>query len=197
MTRFSLARRTGRHVRRAGAGRRLAGTAALLAGSVAVALIGTGGTYALWNDSAVAGMGTIRSGSTAITVNGVQDYRIPTDARLLGPGHPLLSTLTVKNSGTTSVTAKVSTTSVTQTGALADNLTATLTSLPAGGSCSAGLPGGLTAPLIGYTTTVQVLPVGAVIELCLEIKMIANAGTTTQNGTATYIMTFDAVQVRP
>jgi predicted ribosomally synthesized peptide with SipW-like signal peptide len=164
---------------------------------VAVALVGTGGTYALWNDSEIAGMGTIRSGSTAITVNGVQDYRIPADARLLGPGHPLLSTLTMKNSGTTPLSAKVSTTSITQTGALADNLTATLTTVPEGASCSAGMPGGLTAPLVGFTTSAQVLPVGVVVNLCLEIRMVAGASTTTQNGAATYTMTVDAVQVRP
>lgn len=164
--------------------------------ATSVALVGTGTTYALWNGETAVNASTVTSGSTSLSINGATDYAIPLDLTKIGPGQSVWTPLTVLNTGTTPLSAAVSSaTIIAQTNGLADNLAITLT--PAA-TCVGNLGGGVTAPLASFTTaaTPYLMAAGSTVQLCLEVTMNANAPATVQGGAANFSLTFDAVQVR-
>ena len=164
--------------------------------AMSVALVGTGTTYALWNDETSVNASTVTSGSTSLSLNGTTDYAIPLDLTKIGPGQSVWTPLTVLNTGTTPLSAVVSSTTViAQTNGLADNLAVTLT--PAA-TCVAALGGGVTAPLASFATTSApyALAIGETVQLCLEVTMNADAPPSVQGGAANFSLTFDAVQTR-
>ena len=164
--------------------------------ATSVALVGTGTTYALWNSETAVNASTVTSGSTSLSINGTTDYAIPLDLTKIGPGQSVWTPLTILNTGTTPLSAAVSSATINaQTNGLADNLTITLT--PAA-TCVGNLGGGITAPLAAFTTaaTPYLMAAGSTVQLCLEVTVNANAPATVQGGTANFSLTFDAVQVR-
>lgn len=175
--------------------RGLLSAATVVAASVAIAVAGTGVSYALWTSTVRLDGGTISSGSTAITINGAQDYTIGWGASKIGPGNPLFTTLKVANAGTTPVTTTMTTTSFAQANALADNLTVTIATLAAGDTCDARLTAAVAKPLVGFTAPAPAIPAGESVDLCLGMSLAGAAPATVQGGTASFTMTIDAVQV--
>lgn len=177
--------------------RRMLVVAGIIAIAVTVALVATGGSYALWNGTAVVNASTVTSGSSSLTVNNVTNYAIPgMNVSAIGPGQSAVALVTVRNTGSTKLSTTVTSTIVTaQTNALADELSVTLT--PAT-SCSPGLGGGVTGRLSTFTTTATpyVLPPLTSLALCLEVTMDLDAPVSTQNGTAAFTLRIDAAQVR-
>lgn len=164
--------------------------------ATSVALVGTGTTYALWNGETAVNASTVTSGSAGLSINGTADYAIPLDLAKIGPGQSVRTPLTIANTGTTPLSAAVSSaTIIAQTNGLADNLAITLT--PAA-TCVGTLEGGVSAPLASFTTaaTPYLMAAGSTVQLCLEVTMNANAPATVQGGAANFSLTFDAVQVR-
>ena len=180
----------------AGPVRKILVATAGIALAMSVGLVGTGTTYALWNGETAVNASTVTSGSASLSINGTTNYAIPLDLTKIGPGQSVWTPLTVRNTGTTALSAVVSSTTVTaQTNGLADNLVITLTQ---SATCAANLSGGVTAQLATFNTTASpyVMAVGSTVQLCLEAKMNAAAPMTVQGGTANFSLTLDAVQVR-
>ena len=177
--------------------RKLIVTAGMFALAIILALVGTGTSYALWNGTSVVDASTVTSGSTGLTVNGVTSYSIPgMDTIKIGPGQSVVAPLTLVNTGTIPLSTTISGTTVTsQTNALADELTITVT---ASATCTTGLVGGTTARMAEFATsaTPVVMEAGSTLQLCLVVTMDADAPVSVQGGTATFTMYFDAAQVR-
>lgn len=165
---------------------------------LAVVLVAAGrGTGALWNDSANLGAGTIRSGTLTLLVgaNGTEVKSYAFDglsATNLGPGSYVQAPLSIRNGGTTKMTYRLSSFSLTPA-ALQSATTLTST---VGGSCPAqGAPSG---PSVDLATARPLAP-GAAEQVCLQLTLRSDApqagvaGTGSTNNT---VLTFAAVQVR-
>lgn len=189
-------RRSPASARRGGTIRNILGAAGVFTIAIVLAIFGSGVTYTLWNDSTQIDGSTLSSGSTGITIDGVTNYTFDNlDLTTIGPGQSVTAVVTLANTGTTPLSATVASTTVTsQTNAMADHLSITLT--PAL-ECAPGLAG-LTAPMTGFTTVSAplLLDVAAQKTICLEVTMNADAPPTVQGGTATFTMSIDAIQSR-
>src|SRR5690606_40432045 len=76
-------------------------SAAAIAGACILAVLATGGSYALWSDSAAIDGGTISAGSTGLTVEGRSEYTIPSSSWSgLLPGDTASRQLRLANTGT-------------------------------------------------------------------------------------------------
>ena len=181
--------------RPASAVRRMLSTAGIALACITIAVAGSGGSYALWNGVADVNAGTVRSGSTAITVNGMQNFTMDWDAATIGPGQPVYTTLAIANIGTTPVSTSVTTTSTAQIKGLADNLAVRVTPLTAGSVCDASLTTSPPAALVGFMAQAPQIQPGASVNLCLELSLVDSAPATVQGGSATFTITIDAVQV--
>jgi hypothetical protein len=175
------------------AARRLLSAVTAVGASVVIAVAGAGASYALWTSTVPLDGGTISAGSTAITVNGVQDYTIDLGDKV-GPGNPVFTVLSLANIGSTPVAPSVTTTAFAQTNALADNLTVMIAPLAAGDSCGIGLLGA-TSPLVGFSSPMEAIPAGGSARVCFGIGLATAAPITVQDGTASFTITIDAVQV--
>lgn len=182
-----------RHVRSQPASftrRTLASTGIFIA-AIALALIGTGTSYALWNVKAMVNASAVTSGTASLTVTSPTGM----DVSALSPGQSVVAAVTLTNIGSSHLNANVTSTTVVKND-LSDSLTIHLTP---SATCSAGLSGGVTAAMNGFTTpstTPYDLPVGTSVQLCLEIKLLASAPVTAQNLSASPVATFTATQVR-
>lgn len=167
--------------------------------AVALALLGTGTSYALWNGTSEVDASRVTSGSTDVTINEVRDYSIPgLDLTTIGPGQSVMTPepITVANTGTTPLSVTVSsTTVVSQTNALADDLTVTIVFAS---TCSADLTGGVTRRMAEFTTADSpiVLQPATASQLCLKVTMDTDAPASVQGGTVAFTLNIDALQVR-
>jgi hypothetical protein len=160
--------------------------------AVTVALVATGGTYALWNTKATVNASSVTSGSTAITINALPSFPIPQlDATSLLPGRSVVSApLDVKNTGTTPVSITLGAVMFTSpANALSSSLTVYVRQ---SATCEATAFG--TTPQ-SFTTPI-VLAAGASTTVCVETRLSASAPTTVQGQTAAFSVQLDAVQKR-
>lgn len=171
---------------------------AVLALLVLAILAGTGSTSALWTGSRTVTGPAVRSGSTGLTIDGQTDHALPNlRVAALAPGESATAPLTVRNTGTTPVSIRVSGTEVTaEVNGLADSLTASVTPSV---TCSAGLPGGQTGALRDFATAspLGMLAPGGELAICLEVRLDGAAPGSMQGGSADFVMTFEATQERP
>lgn len=167
--------------------------------AIGVSLALTGGSYALITTTSTVPGAQITAGSTTITVNGSSAATLPASfAQALGPGQPATTALTIANTGTTPADVAVSSTAIgTQSGSLANYLTARVSPVANTGACTPGL-GSAAAPLSGFTSpTLMTLQPGATGILCLELTLANTAPASTQNGSAAFTMTITGTQVAP
>lgn len=149
-----------------------------IAGASIVAVIATGGTYAMWNDSASLNGGTIQSGSLSLTVNDVASYALSGAAwsKLL-PGDVVSQEVTVKNTGTVPGTVSA------QTSGSFDPLLVHVKK----GSCS-GTIGGMSSTV--SPTDLGVFAAGEASVVCLQVTMPTDAANTAQGTSQTFTVTF-------
>jgi len=172
--------------------RKVLGLVGTISIATVVALVATGGTYALWNTKATVNASSVTSGSTAITINDAASFALPgLDSGALLPGRSVVSApLTVKNTGSTPASVTLGTISITDpSGVLAPSLAlyvsqaATCNVTPAGTT-----PQSFSAPIV--------LAVGASTQLCVEVRLADTAPAAVQGKSATFSVRLDALQKR-
>lgn len=165
--------------------------AGVIAAAVTVGLVGTGGTYALWNTSATVPGATLSTGTIGLTIDGGQTASFGNLAAALGPGDGVAQAVTLVNTGTTPLT--ISASSTTGAGPLASYLTLALAPVAATSSCSTGVATG--APLVGYTTAdLFALPGGASQLVCVALTLPTTAPATAAGQTADIHLAFTGTQ---
>lgn len=172
------------------------GTAGAIAAAVAIALLGTGTSYALWSGEVALDASAVSSGSTGLTINGVSAYPLAgLDLSRLAPGQSVDAPITLANTGTTALAIVPSAEVTTQTNALGDHL---LLALHPGSACgtAAESPPGSPLAFLGAGSDPYVLDAGSTLDLCLTIVLGRTAPATVQGGSATFTVTLDAVQDR-
>ncbi|MCU1552322.1 MAG: hypothetical protein JWR36_2882 [Glaciihabitans sp.] len=186
--------------RRKSKARSLVGALTFLTATVTLSLLATSGSYALWNGKTVINGSSLDTGNISLTVNTVTSYTLALPTTALAPGKSVLATATVKNAGSTPVSARVASTSIiSNTNGLADSLTLTLTPVASAGACIAGLAGGTTAALASFNTAAApyAMPAGASQLVCFELKLDSTAPSSVQGGSATFRLNLIADQTRP
>lgn len=171
----------------------------MVAVAVAVALVATGGSYALWNSAATSNAQVVRSGTAALTVSGQPDLNTP-----LAPGQATATTFGVRNSGDVALSMRVAITATktsygssgTGAGSL-DELTLRITPVSSAAGCTPTTTGGYSArPAVfdtgsGYFT----LPSGATALACLVLALDADAPQATSGSVADLTLTVSGTQV--
>jgi len=172
--------------------RNVLGLTGMVCLAIFIALVATGGSYAMWNTKTTVNASSVASGSTAITINSVANYAIPDlAAGTLLPGRSVVSApLAVKNTGSTAVSVTVgATTFADPSSAIASSLTvyvrqaATCEVTPAGTT-----PQSFATPIV--------LASGATTQVCVEVRMSDAAPATVQGQSANFSVQLDAVQKR-
>ena len=173
--------------------RRVGGAAVVAAAAVVVAVGAAGGTYALWDGSARMAPGTISTGNTGLTINGVTNYPVVgLDTTSLYPGYSTITPtpLTVKNTGTTPLSVTPGTVTFDNpTSALASQLvvairqTATCTPTPFGST---------SVPFTSFT-----LQPGQTILVCVEVQLKSGAPANVQGLSLGFTAPLTGIQVRP
>jgi len=168
--------------------------------AIAIAVSASAGSYALWNGATNVTGGSMSAGSAAITINGSTTATLALGA--LGPGESTTTPLTIANTGSTPVSLAVTDTAIGTDAAslaVAPQLTATLTSVADPTRCQAGLTGGSTGTLTGFTTTSApiVLAKDANATLCLQLSLATSAPSTMQGKSAAFTMSLTGTQVAP
>jgi hypothetical protein len=163
---------------------------AALGGAVVLGVAGAGGTYALWNSDTSLNLGTISSGTSGITVDGVADHPIQT-ADMIGQLVPGSSRITkfpvaVKNTGTVGLDVHVSST-VTGAGYLTIAVRQVASSATA---CTQTAYGTAPTTLSDFTLTA-----GQTRYLCVEAQLATNAPASVQGVPSTFVVAFDGQQV--
>ncbi|KQS14625.1 hypothetical protein ASG04_01910 [Curtobacterium sp. Leaf183] len=201
MTRTTI---SGRHraprVRRPVRPRVLWPAAGILVLGVLLSLLGTGGTYALWNASASTNGATVKSGTATVSVGPLSAMRSPT----LGPGSSTVGSFTVRNTGTVPLSMRVMTTATKVSYASATDAvvlgaqTLKLASVGSASACRAGL-GGASGPLASFDTGsgYYTLPVGASGVACVEITLAQDAPQTVSGAVTDFTLTVTGTQVAP
>lgn len=157
------------------------------------AILGTAGAVA----AAVAlESSTVGSGSTGLTINGASAYDLAgLDVTRLAPGPSVAAPIRLANTGTTDLAIVPSAEVTAQAGGLGDLL---LLALLAGSECPTpgSAPPGAPIATLGSGTDHYLLGVGGILDLCLTVSLSSTAPATVQGGSATFTLTFDAVQSR-
>lgn len=199
MTRTPARRRVPLH-RAARRHRWLLTASLVLVAGVLVSLLGTGGTYALWNASAATKGGTVKSGTATLTVSPLSAMNAPA----IGPGSSTVGSFTVRNSGSVPLSIRVMTTATKVSYASATDTvvlgaqTLKLASVATTSACRAGL-GGASGPLASFDTGsgYYTLPVGASGIACVEVVLGADAPQSVAGAVTDFTLTVTGTQVAP
>jgi len=176
--------------------RAILGTAGTTAAAVAIALLGTGTSYALWSGEVPLGASAVSSGSTGLTVNGVSSYSLTgLDLARLAPGQSAIVPIRLANTGTTALSIVPSAEVTTQANALGDHLLLALSGGSVCGTTTVATPSGSIAAL-GAGIDPYLVGAGNSLDLCLSVALSRTAPATVQGGSATFTLTLDAVQER-
>lgn len=191
-------RTTGRH--RAVRHHRWIGPVALaLVVAVATALLGVGGTYALWNGTASTAATTVKSATATITVGTLSTM----NTTVLGPGTGVTGTFAVKNTGSIPLSMRVATTSTkvasaanASSAAVLGELTLRLTNVSSAAACTAGLSGasGRLAAFDTGSSSFTLQP-GASSVGCVELVLDADAPQSVSGAVTDFTLTVTGTQV--
>ncbi|MBF4591075.1 TasA family protein [Curtobacterium sp. VKM Ac-1395] len=175
-------------------------TALALAVAVVASVLGTGGTYALWNASANTNSSVVRSGTATLTVSPLS----PMYQTAIGPGSSTTGTFTVRNTGTVPLSMRVAITATkvsyadTTDDVVLDAQTLRLASVGSAAECHAGISGA-TGPLATFDTGsgYYTLPPGASGMGCIEILLSMDAPQSVSGAVTDFTMTVTGTQVAP
>ncbi|PYY63358.1 MULTISPECIES: TasA family protein [unclassified Curtobacterium] len=185
-------RTTGRH-RAARRHRWVWPVALALVVAVGTALLGTGGTYALWNGTASTAATTVRSATATVSVSSTTAM----NTAVLGPGTSTTGTFTVRNTGSVPLSVRVTTTaSKSSVAAATGELTLHLAMVSSAAKCAPGLTGtsGRLATFDTGTGSLT-LPAGVSGIACLEMGLDADAPQTVAGATTDFTLTVTGTQV--
>jgi predicted ribosomally synthesized peptide with SipW-like signal peptide len=168
--------------------------------AVVTTLLGTGGTYALWNASASTGASTVKSGTAAVTVGPLSAM----NTAALGPGSSTTGTFTVKNTGTVPLSMRVATTATkvayasTTDATVLGAETLRLSVVSTAADCRAGL-GGASGRIAAFDTGTgyYTLPVGASGIGCVEVVLDSTAPQSVAGAVTDFTLTVTGTQVAP
>lgn len=191
-------RTTGRHraVRRH---RWIPPVALALVVAVATALLGVGGTYALWNGTASTAATTVKSATATITVGTLSTM----NTTVLGPGTGVTGTFAVKNTGSIPLSMRVATTSTkvasatnASSAAVLGELTLRLTNVSSAAACTAALSGasGRLAAFDTGSSSFTLQP-GASSVGCVELVLDADAPQSVSGAVTDFTLTVTGTQV--
>ncbi|MBF4602698.1 MULTISPECIES: TasA family protein [Curtobacterium] len=191
-------RTTGRH-RAARRHRWILPVALALVVAVATALLGVGGTYALWNGTASTAATTVKSATATITVGTLSTM----NTTVLGPGTGVTGTFAVKNTGSIPLSMRVATTSTkvasatnASSAAVLGELTLRLTNVSSAAACTAGLSGA-SGRLAAFDTGSGsfTLQPGASSVGCVELVLDADAPQSVSGAVTDFTLTVTGTQV--
>ena len=173
--------------------RRVGAAAGAAAAAVIIAVGAAGGTYALWDGSARMDPGTISTGNTGLTINGVTSYPVVgLDTTSLYPGYSTITAtpLTVKNTGTTrlSVTPGIVTFSDSSS-ALASQLVVAVRNIA---TCTPTPFGSTPVSFTSFT-----LQPGQTTKVCVEVQLKSGAPSNVQGLSLGFTAPLNGIQVRP
>jgi len=172
-------------------GRRLGAAAGAVGGAVFLALLATGGTYALMNDGKQVTGATITAGSATVTINNVTSYAIAgLDTTKLLPGRSVVTAtpLTVKNTGT--VPLSITPGTVTFADPLSPLASQLVVAVRQAASCT--LTAGTPVSFTSFTLAPQ-----QTTTICVEVQLKSTAPTAVQGVSLGFTAPLSAVQVRP
>ncbi|MBF4613338.1 hypothetical protein [Curtobacterium sp. VKM Ac-1376] len=185
-------RTTGRH--RANRRHRWVWPVALtLVVAVGTALLGTGGTYALWNGTASTSATTVRSATATVTVGALSAM----NTTVLGPGTSTTGTFTVQNTGSVPLSMRVATSATHASSAAAlGELTLHLAVVSSTAKCTAGLSGA-SGRLATFDTGSGsfTLPAGSSGIACLEVVLDADAPQSVAGAATDFTLSVTGTQV--
>ncbi|MBT1680722.1 M73 family metallopeptidase [Curtobacterium aurantiacum] len=185
-------RTTGRH-RAARRHRWVWPVALALVVAVGTALLGTGGTYTLWNGTASTSGTAVHSATATITVGSTTAM----NTAVLGPGTSTTGTFTVRNTGSIPLSMRVATTSAKSSVAAATGeLTLHLAMVSSTAKCVPGLTG-TSGRLAAFDTGTGsfTLPAGTSGIGCLEMALDADAPQSVAGATTDLTLTVTGTQV--
>lgn len=191
-------RTTGRH-RAARRHRWILPVALALVVAVATALLGVGGTYALWNGTASTAATTVKSATATITVGTLSTM----NTTVLAPGTGVTGTFAVKNTGSIPLSMRVATTSTkvasatnASSAAVLGELTLRLTNVSSAAACTAGLSGasGRLAAFDTGSSSFTLQP-GASSVGCVELVLDADAPQSVSGAVTDFTLTVTGTQV--
>lgn len=175
-------------------------TTAVIGLAAVAGLLGAGGTWALWNASAPAQMGTIQAADFQVTVNGsplvaqgvTATAKPETPGGALTPRTPAYSIIAITNatdaSGPFSLRTVLGQPRTTNTStALASSLSIRTASMPASNRCADATYTG--------TPAATTITKGATTRLCLRMSLPDNAPDTLTQDTATVSVPLTATQI--
>ncbi|PZE35352.1 TasA family protein [Curtobacterium sp. MCPF17_031] len=168
--------------------------------AVAAAVVGSGGTYALWNSTSETPASTVRSGTAALAVAPLTAmYRTP-----LAPGRSTTGTFSVRNSGSVPLAIRTQVTTLhvayasVPDSAVLDELTLRLAPVARAADCRPGLGGYAARPAAFDTGSGHfTLPIGASATGCLEMVLDADAPQTVSGAVTDFTVTITGTQVAP
>lgn len=167
--------------------------------AVVTALIGVGGTYALWNGTASTTATTVRSATATITVSTLSTM----NSTVLGPGTGVTGTFTAKNTGSVPLSMRVATTATkvssatnASSSAVLGELTLRLTTVSSASACAAGLSGG-SGRLAAFDTGSGsfTLQPGASTVGCVEMTLDSDAPQSVSGAVTDFTLTVTGTQV--
>ncbi|UFS58071.1 SipW-dependent-type signal peptide-containing protein [Subtercola endophyticus] len=184
-----------RSARTAGSVPRTFAFAAITAGAIVVAaVLGAGGTFALWNSSANAsGPVSVQSGTAALSVSSA----LAMSTARLYPGGTVTGAVTLANTGNTPLALRVTGLSA---GTPATAFSSALTIGVGPGTAAACTAGTVTPTWTGTAATwaagslATTVAAGSSAPLCVSIALATSADNTAQNLSATVIVTIDGTQ---
>ena len=185
-------RTTGRH-RAARRHRWVWPVALALVVAVGTALLGTGGTYALWNGTASTAATTVRSATATVSVSSTTAM----NTAVLGPGTSTTGTFTVRNTGSVPLSMRVTTTaSKSSVAAATGELTLHLAQVSSAAKCVPGITG-TSGRLATFDTGTGsfTLPAGASGTACLEMALDSDTPQTVAGATTDFTLTVTGTQV--
>jgi len=167
--------------------------------AVVTALLGTGGTYALWNGTASTSASTVRSATAAVTTGPLSAMNMG----VLGPGTGVTGTFTVQNTGQIPLTMRVATTSTkvssatsASTATVLGELTLRLAVVGSTADCRTGLSGA-SGRLAAFDTGSGsfTLAAGASAVGCVEMDLDADAPQSVAGAVTDFALIVTGTQV--
>lgn len=170
-------------------------SAAVVAGTL-VAVLGAGGSYALWNDVKPVSAGAVTSGSAGLEING-GDPLPPLDLTLLLPGDKVYTAFSVANVGDADLSVSASISGVDPSLNLPSHLMVTLAPVDAASECTESVVGGTQGWMTAFSTAADaVVIVKQSSKLhCLVVELDTAAPSSVQGQLVDFTLQFDGIQV--
>ncbi|HEU4808288.1 MAG TPA: TasA family protein [Homoserinimonas sp.] len=172
-------------------------SAAVVAGTL-VAVLGAGGSYALWNDAKPVSAGAVTSGSAGLEIND-GDPLPPLDLTSLLPGDKVYTAFPVANIGDADLSVTASISGVDPSLSLPSHLMVTLAPVNVAGECTDSLVGGTQGWMTAFSTAAGAVVIAKQSSKlhCLVVELDSAAPSSVQGQLVDFTLDFDGVQVLP